>query len=67
MSDDASRQWDLTGDEMLTQFNSSYPQATCWILSPLLPVTNTALIGALPRKTTAQRHLPQQNANSSVS
>jgi hypothetical protein len=35
MADDASRRWDLNDEELLTYFNSTYPQARSWQLCPL--------------------------------
>ena len=50
MADDASRRWDLSDADLLTHFNSVYPQATSWTLFPLRPATNSSLTGALCRK-----------------
>jgi hypothetical protein len=35
MADNASRQWDLIDKELLTYFNSTYPQTCSWQLCPL--------------------------------
>ena len=50
MADDASRRWDLSDSELLTLFNTRYPQKTSWQLQTLKPATNAWLIGALPRR-----------------
>ena len=50
MADDASRRWDLTDAQLLTYFNSHYPQASPWRLSLLPPDTDSALLGALFRQ-----------------
>jgi hypothetical protein len=49
MADDASRRWDLCDADLLTHFNSTYPQSSSWQLRPLLPATNSAVTGALCR------------------
>jgi hypothetical protein len=50
MADDASRRWDLTDDQLLTHFNSTYPQATSWQLQTLTSAINASLNGALFKK-----------------
>lgn len=50
MADDASRLWSLPDDELLTHFNTTYPQATSWKMLHLAPATNATLIGALLRR-----------------
>jgi hypothetical protein len=47
MADDASRHWDLTDSELLTHFNSCYPQTVPWQLSTLQPAIKSSLISAL--------------------
>ena len=47
MADAASRLWHLSDSELLTHFNTHYPQAFPWRIWTLLPSTNSALIGAL--------------------
>lgn len=50
MADDASRRWDLNDVELLTYFNSTYPQNKPWQLSILRPEMHSALILALQCK-----------------
>ena len=50
MADDASRRWDLTDQNLLTHFNSLYPQKLPWRLSHLPPRMNSALTSSLFRK-----------------
>jgi hypothetical protein len=50
MADDASRRWDLTDSQLLTHFNSQFPQATSWCICHLPSDTSSALTGALCRK-----------------
>ena len=50
MADDASRLWHLSDSELLTHFNTSYPQVTSWQMLPLPCATNASLIGALCKK-----------------
>ena len=55
MADDASRMWSLTDHELLTHFNSHYPQPRSWkICHPTLPMLS-AVTSALRR----QRPLPE--------
>ena len=49
MADAASRLWALSDLELLTHFNTLYPQAHSWTLRPLPLATNSALTGALCR------------------
>jgi hypothetical protein len=53
MADDASRLWHLTNDELLAQFEQTYPQSQPWQLRTLWPQVNSALISALQRKRVA--------------
>ncbi|KAI2491969.1 hypothetical protein MHU86_22589 [Fragilaria crotonensis] len=50
MADDASRRWDLSDADLLTYFNSHYPQASPWRLCALQHDTDLALLGALFRQ-----------------
>ena len=50
MADDASRLWNLTDSQLLSHFNSRFPQNVRWQLRTLESATNTYLIGALSRK-----------------
>lgn len=50
MADDASRLWQLTDDELLTHFDTRYPQESRWQLWTLVPDTNSTLIGALSKR-----------------
>ena len=50
MADDASRRWDFLDHELLSHFNSAYPQTQSWTLLPLANDTNSALTGALCRQ-----------------
>jgi hypothetical protein len=47
MADDASRRWDLSNADLLSHFNSQFPQAYPWQLCQLPHATNSALTGAL--------------------
>ena len=47
MADDASRLWNLSDDELLTHFNSTYPQSKPWRLCRLNPETASAIRSAL--------------------
>lgn len=47
MADDASRRWDLSTADLLSHFNSQFPQAYPWQLCQLPHATNSALTGAL--------------------
>ncbi len=49
MADDASRLWSLSDAELLTHFNTTYPQANSWQMLHLRPATSATLIGALSR------------------
>ena len=53
MADDCSRLWKLSDAELLTHFNSFYPQAASWQLCRLRRPMNSALISALSRKRSA--------------
>lgn len=46
----ASRLWHLTDTELLTHFNSRYPQLTPWRLRTLTPTMASALTGVLFKK-----------------
>ena len=50
MADDASRRWDLSDHDLLTHFNSIYPQRTSWRLQDLTSAINATLTGALSKK-----------------
>ena len=50
MADDASRRWDLTDHELLSHFNSHFPQKQSWTLHHLPTATNSVLTGVLCRK-----------------
>jgi hypothetical protein len=50
MADDASRRWDLTDDDLLTHFNTHFPQTSSWQMRTLPPATDATLIGALSNK-----------------
>jgi hypothetical protein len=50
MVDDTSRQWELSDTDLLTHFNSVYPQTTCWQVQTLSSTANSTLTGALSRK-----------------
>ena len=53
MADDASRLWHLSNDELLSHFNSHYPQNHSWQISHLRPAMLSALITALQCKRSA--------------
>ena len=53
MADDASRLLSLSDAALLSHFNSNYPQAQPWTLSPLRPEMLSALITALQCKRSA--------------
>lgn len=59
MADDCSRLWHLSDEELLTHFNSTYPQADSWQLVHLDSVMKSALISALQctRPTTELKSL----------
>jgi len=50
MADSCSRRWDLSDSQLLSHFNSLYPQSVPWTLCPLRPPLNCALISALSTK-----------------
>ena len=50
MADDCSRLWNLTDSQLLTYFNSRYPQSTSWTMRHLRPEMHSALTSALLRK-----------------
>ena len=50
MADFLSRQWDLTDDQILSHFNSHFPQNEPWQLCPLKTEMNSSLISALSRR-----------------
>lgn len=47
MADDASRRWDLSDTQLISHFNSSYPQDKPWQLFILRPAMLSSLISAL--------------------
>ena len=47
MADDCSRLWHLTDDQLVSYFNSQYPQRKSWRLRHLRPAMNSAVISAL--------------------
>jgi hypothetical protein len=54
MADDASRLWHLSDQQLLTYFNTNYPQYLSWQLYQPQPEMNSAVTSALHR----QRSLP---------
>jgi hypothetical protein len=50
MADDLSRRWDLSDEQLLTHFDSSYPQAQPWRLCTLRNDFSSAMIQALSMK-----------------
>ena len=62
MADDASRLWHLPDIDLLTHFNSHYPQNASWQLQTLHPTMDSALTGALFRK----RHVPESLSNAAL-
>lgn len=50
MADDASRLWHLSDLDLLTHFNSTFPQAQPWLLCHLRPEMHSALTMALQCK-----------------
>ena len=50
MADDASCLWHLTDTDLLTHFDSHYPQLTSWTLRTLTPTMASALTGAIFKK-----------------
>lgn len=62
MADDASRLWHLTDDELLTHFNSIYPQQRHWQLLTLRPAMHSALTSALQcKRSNPESFLPVPN------
>ena len=59
MADDASRRWDLSEEQLLSHFNTHYPQALSWQIRTLPSATNATLTGALSRK----RAIPGSHIN----
>jgi hypothetical protein len=53
MADDASRLWALSDRQLLTYFNSTYPQRQSWKLCRLPMLTRSALISSLRRRRPA--------------
>lgn len=47
MADDCSRAWHLSDTQLLRHFDTTYPQAVPWLLCPLQPAMNSALISCL--------------------
>ena len=50
MADDASRLWHLSDPELLSHFNSRYPQAHSWTLHPLTSAMSGSVTGALCKR-----------------
>ena len=50
MADDCSRLWHLTDEQLLTHFDSHYPQSLPWQQCTLRPEMTFALLSALQRK-----------------
>ena len=50
MADDCSRLWTLSDNELISYFNSHYPQDVSWKMLHLRPEMHSALICALRRK-----------------
>ena len=50
MADDLSRRWDLTDTQLLSYFNTQYPQDVPWCLCPLRPTMTSNLTLALSRR-----------------
>ena len=50
MADDCSRLWHLTDSQLISHFNSVYPQAASWQMHHLRPAMNSALISALHKQ-----------------
>jgi hypothetical protein len=50
MADDANRRWDLTDDDLLTHFNTRFPQTSSWKMRTLPSATAASLTGALSNK-----------------
>ena len=50
MADDCSRLWHLTDSQLLSYFNSTYPQPSSWQLRHLRPAMLSALTSSLLRK-----------------
>ena len=57
MADDCSRLWHLSDAELLTYFNSTYPQATPWRIVPLRSAMHSSLISALMMKRPTRQFL----------
>ena len=49
MADNCSQLWHLTDDQLLTYFNSTYPQLRSWKMLCLWPKMSSALISSLLR------------------
>ena len=47
MADDASRLWNLSDAELLSHFDTTFPQSTPWQLLPVRPEMLSSVIGAL--------------------
>ena len=47
MVDDASRRWDLSNSELLTHFNSHYPQSNSWTIRTLPNAMHSSAVTAL--------------------
>ena len=50
MADDLSRRWDLTDTQLLSYFNTQYPQDVPWCLCPLRPTMTSNLTLALSQR-----------------
>jgi hypothetical protein len=62
MADDASRLWNLSNSELLSHFNSTYPQHQSWQLSQPQPNLLSALIMALQcKRSVPASFLPEPN------
>ena len=59
LADKCSRLWHLTDPQLLTYFNTNYPQETSWQLLRLRPEMRSALISALlRRRSKPESYLP---------
>ena len=63
MADDASRKWDLTDEQLLTRFDTNYPQVLPWKLLTVPPLLNSALISSLYRRRLPLESYPVEPAN----
>ena len=63
LADFLSRRWDLTDDQLLSYFNTHFPQKRSWRICQLRPEMNSALILALSRRRSEPellRHIPRK-------